>query len=146
MGAPGRRAGGGSAWGPALDPLTDKKDPDQCAVAVGQAASGGLPPGAVWLLLAREAVASPGWRVRPGGMAAPASAARATNGQDGAANSATLRACLLWAHWLGPPLAAAWPRPFRALGWLAFLALRLLLALRSFGAGLPQASKGRVSH
>ena len=54
-----RRAGGGSAWGAQLDPLTDKILIS--APLLWLAASGSLPLWAVWLLLARELLIS-GWR------------------------------------------------------------------------------------
>jgi CDP-diacylglycerol--glycerol-3-phosphate 3-phosphatidyltransferase len=54
-----RRAGGGSAWGAQLDPLTDKILIS--APLLWLAANGSLPLWAVWLLLARELLIS-GWR------------------------------------------------------------------------------------
>ena len=54
-----RRAGGGSSWGARLDPLTDKVL--IAAPLVWLASTGGLPPWAIWLLLARELLIS-GWR------------------------------------------------------------------------------------
>ncbi len=54
-----RRAGGGSAWGARLDPLTDKILITAPLLWLG--AAGLLPLWAIWLLLARELLIS-GWR------------------------------------------------------------------------------------
>lgn len=62
-GALARRAGGGSAWGARLDPLTDKILIS--APLLWLAAAGRLPLWAVWLLLARELLIS-GWRAGQG--------------------------------------------------------------------------------
>jgi CDP-diacylglycerol--glycerol-3-phosphate 3-phosphatidyltransferase len=64
-GALARRAGGGSAWGARLDPLTDKILIAAPLLWIG--AEGLLPLWAIWLLLARELLIS-GWRsAAPGG-------------------------------------------------------------------------------
>ncbi|APD47255.1 CDP-alcohol phosphatidyltransferase family protein [Synechococcus sp. CS-602] len=120
-GALARRAGGGSAWGARLDPLTDKILISAPLLWLG--ASGGLPLWAVWLLLARELLVS-GWRAGQGD-GGPAS--RAGKAKTVLQFSALL--LLLWPTGWGPTgggLAAA----LQALGWWLFWP-SLLLALSS---------------
>jgi len=129
-GALARRAGGGSAWGARLDPLTDKILISAPLLWLG--ASGGLPLWAVWLLLARELLVS-GWRAGQGGWRPRVARGQ---GQDGAAIQRPAAAAL--AHWLGPH----WRRPGRGPSGPGLVAvLALASAGAEFGAGLPQASK-----
>jgi len=120
-GALARRAGGGSAWGARLDPLTDKILISAPLLWLG--ASGSLPLWAVWLLLARELLIS-GWRAGQGD-GGPASRA----GKAKTILQFVSLLLLLWpAGWdpTGAGLAAA----LHSLGWLLFW-LSLVLALSS---------------
>lgn len=110
-----RRAGGGSAWGARLDPLSDKLL--ICAPLLLLAADGRVPLWAAWLLLARELLIT-GWRQdRPGG--GPASAA-------GKLKTVVQLLALLLLLWPGPGQSLAATVGLAAF-WLA-LALALLSA------------------
>lgn len=109
-----RRAGGGTAWGARLDPLSDKLL--VAAPLLLLAAEGRLPVAAVWLLLARELLIT-GWRQdRPGG--GPASIA-------GKLKTVVQLLALLLLLWPGPGRAQV-----AAVGLVAFW-LALALALLS---------------
>ncbi|RCL53608.1 MAG: CDP-alcohol phosphatidyltransferase family protein [Synechococcus sp. MED-G71] len=111
-----RRAGGGSAWGARVDPLTDKILITAPLLWLGQ--QGLLPLWAIWLLLARE-LAVTGWRtVQSSGGPASLSAKAKTSLQFVAL------LLLLW-----PPL---WPvaAALHSLGWWLFWP-SLMLALCS---------------
>ena len=128
-GALARRAGGGSAWGARLDPLTDKIliAAPLLWLAAQPAWPQQLPLWAVWLLLARELLIS-GWRAGASG-GGPASWA-------GKAKTVLQFASLLLLLWpqsweigaavTGPDLPAA----LHQLGWWLFWP-SLLLALSS---------------
>ena len=130
-----RRAGGGSAWGARLDPLTDKILIS--APLLWLAASGALPLWAVWLLLARELLIS-GWRAGQGD-GGPAS--RSGKAKTVLQFSALL--LLLWPERWGLGLGeGAVAGALHSCGWWLFwpsLALALSSALGYLRA--PQASK-----
>ena len=110
-----RRAGGGTAWGARLDPLSDKLL--ICAPLLLLAADGRLPLWAVWLLLARELLIT-GWRQdRPGG--GPAS-------RVGKLKTVVQLLALLLLLWPGPGQAQVAASGLAAF-WLA-LALALVSA------------------
>jgi CDP-diacylglycerol--glycerol-3-phosphate 3-phosphatidyltransferase len=109
-----RRAGGGTAWGARLDPLTDKILVSAPLLWLG--AKGALPLAAVWLLLARELLIS-GWRAGQES-GAPASVA-------GKLKTVLQFASLLLLLWPWP--GAAW---LVSLGWWLFWP-SLVLALSS---------------
>lgn len=113
-GALARRAGGGSAWGARLDPLTDKILIAAPLLWLG--AQGRLPLWAIWLLLARELLIS-GWRSGASG-GGPASLA-------GKAKTMLQFASLLLLLW--PWSGAEWAQ---GTGWWLFWP-SLLLALSS---------------
>ncbi|MCT0198693.1 CDP-alcohol phosphatidyltransferase family protein [Synechococcus sp. CS-1325] len=116
-----RRAGGGSAWGARLDPLTDKILISAPLLWLGS--SGSLPLWAVWLLLARELLIS-GWRSGQGD-GGPAS--RAGKAKTILQFSSLL--LLLWpAEWNPGGLEVA--NALHSLGWWLFWP-SLLLALSS---------------
>jgi len=115
-----RRAGGGSAWGARLDPLTDKILIAAPLLWLGDqpAWPQQLPLWAVWLLLARELLVS-GWRSGASG-GGPASRA-------GKAKTVLQFASLLLLLWPGSwPLAPS----LHQLGWWLFWP-SLVLALSS---------------
>jgi CDP-diacylglycerol--glycerol-3-phosphate 3-phosphatidyltransferase len=114
-----RRAGGGSAWGARLDPLTDKILIS--APLLWLAAAGSLPLWAVWLLLARELLIS-GWRA---GLASGGPASRAGKGK-----TILQFVSLLLLLWPGGWGEAALVEGLRGLGWWLFWP-SLLLALSS---------------
>jgi CDP-diacylglycerol--glycerol-3-phosphate 3-phosphatidyltransferase len=129
-----RRAGGGSAWGARLDPLTDKIliAAPLLWLAAQPAWPQQLPLWAVWLLLARELLIS-GWRSGASG-GGPASLA-------GKAKTVLQFASLLLLLWpmgwgLGSGGLAA---DLHQLGWWLFWP-SLLLALSSAWSYLRQAS------
>ena len=115
-----RRAGGGSAWGARLDPLTDKILIS--APLLWLAAAGSLPLWAVWLLLARELLVS-GWRAGQGDGGPASRTGKAKTilqfsalllllwpegwglGLGGAGVAAALHRCGWWLFW--PSLALA---------------------------------------
>jgi CDP-diacylglycerol--glycerol-3-phosphate 3-phosphatidyltransferase len=125
-----RRAGGGTAWGARLDPLTDKIL--IAAPLLWLAAQPGwpqqLPLWAVWLLLARELLIS-GWRSGASG-GGPAS----RGGKAKTVLQFTSLLLLLWpAGWglgLGAAPAMQLPATAHRLGWWLFWP-SLLLALSS---------------
>ncbi len=114
-----RRAGGGSAWGARLDPLTDKILIS--APLLWLAAAGALPLWAVWLLLARELLIS-GWR------AGQSSGGPASWG--GKAKTILQFLSLLLLLWPGSWGEADLVEGLRGLGWWLFWP-SLLLALSS---------------
>ncbi len=121
-GALARRAGGGSAWGARLDPLTDKILIAAPLLWLG--ATGLLPLWAIWLLLARELLIS-GWRSgATGGGPASLGGKAKTVLQFGA-----LR-LLLW-----PWAAADWAR---LIGWRLFWPSLLLALSSAWGYLKPQ--------
>jgi CDP-diacylglycerol--glycerol-3-phosphate 3-phosphatidyltransferase len=115
-----RRAGGGSAWGARLDPLTDKIliAAPLLWLAAQPAWPQQLPLWAVWLLLARELLIS-GWRSGASG-GGPASRA-------GKAKTVLQFASLLLLLW---PQAWGQAASLHQLGWWLFWP-SLLLALSS---------------
>lgn len=134
-----RRAGGGSAWGARLDPLTDKIliAAPLLWLAAQPAWPQQLPLWAVWLLLARELLIS-GWRSGASG-GGPASLA-------GKAKTVLQFASLLLLLWpmgwgLGSGGLAA---DLHQLGWWLFWP-SLLLALSSAWSYLRQASTPPLS-
>ena len=94
-----RRAGGGSAWGARLDPLTDKILIAAPLLWIG--AAGLLPLWAIWLLLARELLIS-GWRSAAAG-GGPAS----WGGKAKTILQFVSLLLLLWPNGWGSGLAAA---------------------------------------
>ncbi len=114
-----RRAGGGSAWGARLDPLTDKILVS--APLLWLAAAGILPLWAVWLLLTRELLIS-GWRAGQGS-GGPASA-------GGKAKTVLQFLSLLLLLWPAGWGAAGVVDGLRQAGWWLFWP-SLLLALGS---------------
>ena len=122
-----RCAGGGSAWGARLDPLTDKVL--IAAPLLWLASSAALPLWAVWLLLARELLIS-GWRSEAGD-GAPAS-------PGGKAKTIMQFLSLLLLLWPG---AWAGHRQLVTVGWWLFWP-SLVLALGSAYAYLrPQSTR-----
>jgi CDP-diacylglycerol--glycerol-3-phosphate 3-phosphatidyltransferase len=121
-----RRAGGGSAWGARLDPLTDKIliAAPLLWLAAQPAWPQQLPLWAVWLLLARELLIS-GWRsgVSGGGPASRAGKAKTV------LQFASLL-LLLWPATWGADLGPGLPSTLQQLGWWLFWP-SLLLALSS---------------
>lgn len=129
-----RRAGGGSAWGARLDPLTDKILISAPLLWLG--AAGRLPLWAVWLLLARELLIS-GWRAGQGD-GGPAS--RAGKAKTVLQFSALL--LLLWPQSWGLGLGqAGFVDGLRSAGWWLFwpsLALALSSALGYLSPAAPR--------
>ncbi len=127
-----RRAGGGSAWGARLDPLTDKILISAPLLWLG--AAGRLPLWAVWLLLARELLIS-GWRAGQGD-GGPAS--RAGKAKTVLQFSALL--LLLWPESWGLG-QAGFVAGLRSAGWWLFwpsLALALSSALGYLSPAAPR--------
>lgn len=133
-GALARRAGGGSAWGARLDPLTDKILISAPLLWLG--AAGNLPLWAVWLLLARELLIS-GWRAGQGD-GGPAS--RAGKAKTVLQFSALL--LLLWPERWGLGLGqAGLVAVLHSAGWWLFwpsLALALSSALGYLSPAAPR--------
>lgn len=129
-----RRAGGGSAWGARLDPLTDKILISAPLLWLG--AAGRLPLWAVWLLLARELLIS-GWRAGQGD-GGPAS--RAGKAKTVLQFSALL--LLLWPERWGLGLGqAGFVAGLHSAGWWLFwpsLALALSSALGYLSPAAPR--------
>jgi CDP-diacylglycerol--glycerol-3-phosphate 3-phosphatidyltransferase len=117
-----RRAGGGSAWGARLDPLTDKILIAAPLLWLG--ATGLLPLWAIWLLLARELLIS-GWRSGATG-GGPASL-------GGKAKTVLQFGALLLLLW--PWAAADWAR---LIGWWLFWPSLLLALSSAWGYLKPQ--------
>jgi CDP-diacylglycerol--glycerol-3-phosphate 3-phosphatidyltransferase len=143
-GALARRAGGGSAWGARLDPLTDKIliSAPLLWLAAQPPGPQQLPVWAVWLLLARELLIS-GWRSGQGS-GGPAS----WGGKAKTILQFSSLLLLLWpTHWnLGLAGAASDAGGvvllLRGIGWWLFWP-SLLLALSSAWGYLRQEDLGR---
>lgn len=131
-GALARRAGGGSAWGARLDPLTDKILVSAPLLWLG--AAGRLPLWAVWLLLARELLIT-GWRSQQS-RGGPASLA----GKAKTVLQFLSLLLLLWPRGWGGP---AWADPLATLGWWLFWPSLLLALTSAFGYWLKPATPHR---